>query len=78
VDYSIPFELITSIVPHVHDAAAARPTLVLRGGDELQLDSSGDLGERNPGVLIFVNGRGRPDYVEWTNVERVDFGTPAP
>ena len=35
--------------------------------------SSGDLGEGNAGMLIFVDGRERPDYVPWTDVEQVDF-----
>ena len=42
-------------------------------GEELQLERTGDLGEGNAGMLIFVDGRERPDYVPWTDVEQVDF-----
>jgi hypothetical protein len=36
-------------------------------------EPAGDLGERNAGVLIFVEGRQRPEYVRWSEVERIDF-----
>jgi len=35
--------------------------------------ATGDLGERNPGLLIFVDGRQRPEYVPWSDVERIDL-----
>ena len=35
-----------------------------------------DLGEGNAGMLIFVEGRRRPEYVPWTDVEQVDFHRP--
>jgi len=42
----------------------------------LQLDRAGDLGERNAGMLIFIEGRERAEYVPWTDVEQVDFHRP--
>jgi hypothetical protein len=50
--------------------------VTLHGGEELLLDRAGDLGERNAGMLIFVGGRERPEYVRWTDVERIDFDRP--
>jgi hypothetical protein len=38
---------------------------------------AGDLGAGNAGILIFVGGRERPEYVPWADVERVDLDRPA-
>jgi hypothetical protein len=74
VDYTIAFGLITSIVLHGRDRPdARRATVILRDGEELQLDRTGDLAEGNAGMLIFVDGREHPDYVRWTDVEKIDF-----
>ncbi|HEX5761371.1 MAG TPA: hypothetical protein VF121_19465, partial [Thermoanaerobaculia bacterium] len=69
VHYTIPFGLIASIAPH-----GARVTL--QSGEELQLERSGDLGEANLGMLVFVEGRKRPEYVPWADVEQVDLDRP--
>jgi len=53
--------------------AARLARVILRDGEELQLERGGDLGEGNAGMLIFVEGRPRPEYVPWTDVEQVDF-----
>ncbi len=77
VDYTIPFSLIASVVPpglDEHDAQHARVTL--HSGEELQLERTGDLGEWNAGMLIFFDGRQRPEYVPWPDVEQVDFDRP--
>jgi hypothetical protein len=68
VDYTIPFGLIASIVP------PGRVTL--HSGEELQLERTGDLGAGNAGMLIFVAGSQRPEYVPWTDVEQVDLDRP--
>jgi hypothetical protein len=78
VDYTIPFSLIRSVVPHGREAPGARrPTVILHDGEELQLERSGDLGEGNAGLLVFVDRLERPAFVPWTEVEQVDFD-PAP
>ncbi len=69
VDYTIPFGLIASIVPR-------RGRVILHSGEELQLERTGDLGEGNAGMLIFLDGRQRPEYVPWTDVGQVDFDRP--
>jgi hypothetical protein len=74
VDYTIPFGLITSIVLPGREE---RARMTLSNGEELQLDRRGDLGDANGGMLIFVGGRDRPEYVPWIEVERVDVHRPS-
>ena len=62
VDYTIPFGLITSIVPvGREERGAQRARVTLHDGEELQLERTGDLGEGNAGILIFVDGREHAD-----------------
>jgi hypothetical protein len=77
VNYTIPFGLVASIVPPGREERGARRARVtLQDGEELQLELTGDLGERNAGLLIFVAGRPRPEYVPWTDVEKVELDRP--
>lgn len=77
VDYTIPFGLIASIAPAGREERGVRHARVtLQNGEELQLERTGDLGEGNAGLLIFIDGRERPEYVPWTEVEQVDFDRP--
>ena len=77
VDYTIPFGLLAAIAPVRQDERGTqRARVTLHGGEELQLEQSGDLGKGNAGMLIFVDGRNRPEYVQWTDVERVEFDQP--
>jgi hypothetical protein len=74
VDYTIPFGLVTSIaLPGREEHGSQVAQVTLDGGEELQLERAGDLGERNAGLLIFVGGRERPEYVPWSEVQRIDF-----
>ena len=70
LDYSIPFARIASIALTGSNELAS---VTLHGGEELQLEQTGDLGEKNAGLLIFVDGREPPEYVPWAEVERIDF-----
>ncbi len=77
VDYTIPFGLIASLVPPDHEERGAdRARVTLHSGEGLLLERTGDLGEGNAGLLIFVDGRERPEYVPWSAVEQVDFDRP--
>jgi hypothetical protein len=77
VDYTIPLGLIASIVPlGPREGGAGRARVILHSGEELRLERAGDLGEGNAGMLIFVDGRQRPQYVPWTDVEQIDFDRP--
>lgn len=74
VDYTIPFSLIASIVPGV--PAERGTSVTLRSGELLPLERAGDLGEWNAGILVFLEGRERPEHVTWAEVERIDFRRP--
>jgi hypothetical protein len=74
VDYTIPFGLVASIQRGGPGEEGAR--VVLHGGEELRLEPAGDLGEKNAGLLVFVDGRERPEYVAWPDVGRVDLDRP--
>jgi hypothetical protein len=77
VNYTIPFGLIASIaLPGPEERGAQRARVTLHSGEELQLERTGDLGKGNAGMLIFADGLQRPEYVPWTDVERVDLDRP--
>ena len=76
VDYTLPFGLIASLALPGREERGARPRVTLHGGEELQLDLAGDLGEGNGGMLVFVEGRERPEYVPWSDVGQVVFDPP--
>ncbi len=60
-----------SITGEGRRAPTARVTL--QSGETLDLERTGDLGAGNAGMLIFVAGGERPEYVPWSEVEQVDF-----
>jgi len=77
VDYTIPFSLIASIRPlGQEERGVRRANVTLHDGEALQLDRAGDLGAGNAGMLIFIDGRERPEYVQWTDIEQVDLHRP--
>jgi hypothetical protein len=61
------------VLPGLEVGGAPLARVTLHGGEELELDRTGDLGEDNAGMLVFVDGRPRPEYVPWTDVAQVDF-----
>jgi hypothetical protein len=77
VDYTIPFGLIASVFPAGSgEGGSSRASVTLQSGEELKLEPKGDLGVGNAGLLIFVDGRERPEYVPWADVARVDLDRP--
>lgn len=77
VSYTIPFALIASIVaPGGEHRGSPHAKLILHGGDELRLERTGDLGDRNAGVLVFIAGAERPEYVPWSDVAQIDLAPP--
>jgi hypothetical protein len=50
--------------------------VTLGNGERLPLERRGDLGDANGGLLIFVDGSQRPEYVPWADVERIEFHRP--
>jgi hypothetical protein len=75
VSYTIPFAMIASIVP-VGQESGSYARVILQNGDEMPLDRSGDLGDRTTGVLVFVDGQERPEYLLWNDVARIDLDPP--
>ena len=75
VDYNLPFGLISSIMLEEGDSQHAR--VILQSGEELRLERTGDLADRNGGMLVLVEGSQRPEYVPWADVEQLDFDRPA-
>ena len=77
LDYYIPVGLIASIVPRGPEGDPQRPSVMLHDGEVLQVQRSGDLAPRNDGMLVFTDGRTRPEYVPWSDVDQVHFDRPA-
>ena len=78
VDYTIPFSLIASIAPAGREEPDSRHARVtLHSGEVSRLDPGGDLGSGNAGMLIFIDGRERPEYVRWIDIKQIDFNRPA-
>jgi hypothetical protein len=79
VDYLIPFGLIASILlPPSADPDLQPATVILRRGEELRLERKGDLGPSNAGLLVFVEGLEKAEYVSWASVQRIDFAQSVP
>lgn len=77
IDYTIPFALVASMeLPPGAAEASRRVRVRLLDGEELLLERSGDLGERNAGMLVFVEGAERPEYLAWPDIERVALDHP--
>ena len=67
--YQIPFARIASIAP----AAPGACEVTLRDGRRLALSGDEDTGEGHAGLLVFVDGRDKPDYLSWSVVRLISF-----
>lgn len=77
VDYTLPFSLVASIVlPVSGDPRAQRARVTLVSGENLELERSGDLRAGDAGMLIFAGGSPGPEYVPWSDIQRIDFDQP--
>jgi len=77
VQYNIPFGMIASIAPAGPEGSGReRAEVTLHGGEKLELERTGDLGGRNAGMLVFVDGHEHPEYVPWPEVEQVELDRP--
>ena len=74
VNYTIPFGLIASIM--LPGQGAKRAPVTLHSGEKLELERTGDLGEGNAGILIFVDGREDPEYVPWIDIAQIELNRP--
>jgi hypothetical protein len=74
VHYTLSFGRIVAIVPPAPGGGAgARGRVTLAGGETLELERAGDLDDGNAGLLVFADGRERPDYLPWADVARIDL-----
>lgn len=69
VEYHIPFGLITAIIPTSSDSSR----IVLKGGEEVELEDSADVGDDNDGVLVLGDDETDPVYLPWDEIKRIDF-----
>ena len=69
LQYDIPFANVASI--EILDAGACR--VLLRSGAELELEDSQDVTGDNDGVLVYVSDKDAPRYLEWQDIEKLEF-----
>jgi hypothetical protein len=72
IDYSIPFARLASLLPEPANSSR----VMLKGGQELRLEGTADVGRDNAGVLVFDRGPKNPRYIPWKDVRRIDFEEP--
>jgi hypothetical protein len=74
VDYTVPFGLIASVaLPNAEEDSAE---ITLHSGERLLLERTGDLGKDNAGMLVFIEGSQRPEYIRWRDVSHIDLERP--
>ena len=80
IDYTIPFGLVESLVlPDREGCGEGRHAgVTLAGGETLELECAGDLGEGNAGMLIFIDGGESPEYVRVGRRESESTSTRTP
>ncbi len=69
IQFNVPIPMVAAIEP-IDDESAR---LFLRDGRETVLEGETDVGEWNGGMLIYENGAGKPTYIPWKDVRRVEF-----
>ncbi len=68
ISYTIPFGMVTSVTPRGSDGA----TVVLRSGEELVLEDTQDVSDRNDGIVVLLSGD-ESVHVDWDDLEIVTF-----
>ncbi|MBV6645995.1 MAG: hypothetical protein KI790_11130, partial [Cyclobacteriaceae bacterium] len=68
IEYLIPFRNIERIKPKNYNHSM----VFLKNGDELILEESQDVTDKNTGILVFA-GKNDPIYIPWEHVEQVKF-----
>lgn len=69
IEFDIPFSMIKRIEPQRYDESK----VTFWNGESLKLEDSQDVSERNDGILIFTDDDDDPSYVEWGDVEYLEF-----
>ena len=68
-EYITPFRNVKKIKTYDD----TRCEVELKNGDKLMLTDGQDVNDRNQGVLVFVSGKGQPQYVPWEKVSEIEF-----
>ena len=76
VDYAIPFGRVASMDPAHGEHGVQLTKVTLHNGEELRVEANGDVGEENRGLLVFVQNSKPPEYLPWSEVQRIVFETP--
>jgi hypothetical protein len=77
VDYTIPFDLITTIgLQSGQERGASHARVTLRNGQTLALDRAGDLGSGNLGILVYADGAQHPEFIPWTDIDSIQLDPP--
>ncbi len=69
VRYYIPFGLVAAVIPESPDSSR----VVLKSGEELELEDTADVGDDHDGVLVLGGDEVDPVYLAWDDVRRIDF-----
>lgn len=69
VEFAIPFANVVSIEPYAHDSAV----VVLRSGEEIELEDSQDVSESNDGILVLDEDGELVRWVAWEDLKIVRF-----
>jgi hypothetical protein len=69
IEYSIPLRNIRKITPKNYDYSSVE----LRNGQQLLLGGTQDVSSKNGGVLVFMKGEKKPQYVSWKKINEITF-----
>jgi hypothetical protein len=69
VEYTIPFSMVAAIEPRGKSAAS----VTLRNGEELRLEDSQDVSQKNDGVVVLKGDAEDGQWFSWRKIERITF-----
>jgi len=69
VDYQIPLRYIKRIVPKNKTYSQ----LYLKNGEVLLLGEGQDVSYKNDGVLLFIDGKDKPELIEWKDIIEINI-----
>ena len=69
IEFDIPFVNVAKIRPDGADVSL----VTLRNGEEFELEDSQDVSDDNDGVLVYPGGDADPTYIEWTEIDTIEF-----
>lgn len=68
-EYTTPFRNIKKIKTYDD----TRCEVELKNGTKLMLDDAQDVDDRNQGILVFAQGKDKPQYVPWDKISEIEF-----